>query len=118
MKRRRLQEVLISRAITALAVALVFFIFATSGLRLNGIYAIGTSNADLIRGRYPIHLVHPEWLPPDMDLLDWVQAETVAQVSVVLLGWGFAIAICWRLHRHPQPPEKIGGASLGQGRDN
>src|SRR5216684_6499064 len=47
------------------------------------------TEADLVRHLWHSRLIQPEWIgnPPQYDYLRWAQAETLARLSAVFLGW-------------------------------
>src|SRR5689334_24809264 len=58
------------------------------------------TEADLVRHLWHFRLVRPEWvaIPPQYNYLRWAQAETLARLSVVFLGWIGGAA--WISRRH------------------
>jgi hypothetical protein len=61
-----------------------------------GLHPTGWTYAQLIRDRYPVHLVDPAWLRND---LYWSFAETAARIAVVAVGAIFGFALI-RFTRH------------------
>src|SRR5436190_23608939 len=59
------------------------------------------TQADLVRHLWHFRLVQPERVsrPPQYDYLRWAQAETLARLSFVFLGWFSGSA--WLLRRNP-----------------
>jgi hypothetical protein len=78
------------------------------------------SDADLVRHLWHFRFVQPQLVasPPQYDYLRWAQAETLARLSVVLLGWISGGG--WVLWRHfrgrtvprPTPPASVDGGIL------
>ena len=58
------------------------------------------TDADLVRHLWHFRLVQPEWVgsPPQYDYLRWAQAETLARLGVMVLGWFSGTA--WVIRRH------------------
>ena len=84
--------------------------FATSLLY---IHPSNWTDADLVRHLWHFRLIQPEWVgsPPQYDYLRWGQAETLARLAVLLLGW--LAGASWILRRHWQgrkatPPNPTG----------
>ena len=65
------------------------------------------TDADLVRHLWHLRLIQPEWVssPPQYDYLRWAQAETLARLGVVFLGWlgGVAWATRRYLRKRRQP---------------
>jgi len=76
------------------------------------LYPNNWTDADLVRHLWRFRLVRPEWVgrPPQYDYLRWAQAETLARLTVGLLGWitGAALILrrhfCGRIVPRPNPP--------------
>jgi hypothetical protein len=71
------------------------------------IHPTNWTDADLVGHLWRFRLIQPERVssPPRYDYLRWAQAETLARLAVVLLGWlGGA---WWILRRHRQGQEVI-----------
>jgi hypothetical protein len=53
------------------------------------------TEADVVRHIWHSRLVQPEWVssPPNYDYLKWEQAETLARLSVVFVGWLVSITL-------------------------
>jgi hypothetical protein len=69
------------------------------------------TDADLVRHLWHCRLIQPEWVssPPQYDYLRWTQAEALARLCAVFLGWlGSASWIIWRHApgRTISPPSK------------
>jgi len=62
-----------------------------------GLHSTGWSYADLIRDRYPIHLVNPAWLTDDMN---WDLIEMGARLGVVAIGF-VCVFVTFRRHEKP-----------------
>lgn len=65
-------------------------------MRLNGLSPAGETEADLIRHRYPLRLIQPEWMFESSsvkfnDSVTWVIAEVKARLGGILLVWALAI---------------------------
>jgi hypothetical protein len=56
------------------------------------------TEADLVRHIWHFRLVQPEWVssPPNYDYLKWVEAETLARLSVVFVGWLVSVTLVIR----------------------
>jgi hypothetical protein len=105
-------------ALTLAAVAATWF-WALPPMTTSLLYLCPSSwsEADLVRHLWHFRLVQPEWVasPPRYDYLRWVEAETLARLGVVLLGWIGGAA--WILRRHlrgrtvarPNPPAPVDG---------
>jgi hypothetical protein len=87
-------------AITLAAIAAVWFWALSPMTSMLYIHPSGWTDADLVRHLWHFRLVQPEWVssPPQYDYLRWVQAETLARLGVVLLGWLGSAA--WLIGRH------------------
>jgi hypothetical protein len=77
------------------------------------IHSSGWTDADLVRHIWPVRLIQPEWVnsPPQYDYLRWIQAETLARLSVVFIAWIASVGWIIRISRHRQPitsPNKAG----------
>ena len=64
------------------------------------IYPNDWTDADLVRHLWHFRLIQPEWVgsPPQYDYLRWTQAETLARLGAVFLGWMGSVS--WMLWRH------------------
>ena len=62
------------------------------------------TDADLVRHLWHFRLIQPEWVssPPEYDYLRWAQAETLARLGVVFLGWLGGASCIVRRHRRGQ----------------
>src|SRR3954452_10093069 len=62
------------------------------------------TDADLVRHLWHFRLIQPEWVsnPPEYDYLRWAQAETLARLGVVFLGWLGGASCVIRWHRRGQ----------------
>ena len=75
------------------------------------------SEADLVRHLWHFRLVQPEWVggPPQYDYLRWAQAETLARLGAVFLGWICGAASILRRYLRgravaaPAPPASVDG---------
>jgi len=77
------------------------------------------TGAELVRHLWPFRLIQPEWVsnPPQYDYLRWAQAETLARLAMMFLGWlGGAT---WLLQRHlrrrkitPPSPVALGNGAI------
>jgi hypothetical protein len=88
-------------AITLAAIAAAWFwAIAPMTTSLLYIHPSGWTDADLVRHLWHFRLVQPEWVssPPQYDYLRWTQAETLARLGVVFLGWLGSAA--WLIRRH------------------
>ena len=65
----------------------------------------GWTDADLARHIWFFRFVQPEWVSTPPDYMRWSEAETLARLSVVLLGWLVSIAFIIRryLTSHTKP---------------
>ena len=87
-------------AITLAAIAAVWFWALAPMTSILYIHPSGWTDADLVRHLWHFRLVQPEWVssPPQYDYLRWMQAETLARLGVVLLGWLGSAA--WLIRGH------------------
>ena len=88
-------------AVTLAAIAAAWFwALAPMTTSLFYIHPSGWTDADLVRHLWHFRLVRPEWAssPPQYDYLRWTQAETLARLGVVFLGWLGSAA--WLIRRH------------------
>ena len=95
----RLASVIVRVLLLAASVALIFpagswavrpFLRPPQGL-----HPTGWTYAQLIRDRYPKHLIDPAWLGND---IYWTLSETAARLNVVLIGL-VCIILLWRALR-------------------
>ena len=89
--------------ITGAALATCWFWGVTPFFRYpGGIHDSGWTAADLIRDRYPVHLISPNWVHPDQGdiIFPWMVAETKARLSVIFVGW---FALLMLLHTRTTP---------------
>ena len=72
-------------------------------------YPTNWTEADLVRHIWHFRLVQPEWVssPPNYDYLKWVDAETLARLSVVLFGWLVGITLVIRKYLRNRRIEPI-----------
>src|ERR1043165_3852720 len=63
------------------------------------------TEADLVRHLWHFRLVQPEWVssPPQYDYLRWAQAETLARLALVFLGWLGGSTCLLRRHQRQRP---------------
>jgi hypothetical protein len=89
-------------ALTLAAFAVAWF-WALAPITASLLYICSKSwtQADLVRHLWHFRLVQPEWVgsPPDFDYLRWAQAETLARLGAVTLGW--LAGALWIMRRHP-----------------
>ncbi len=64
-----------------------------------GLHPTGWTYTQLIRDRYPVHLIDPAWLSNDMY---WSLAETAARMAIVGVGFIFVFALV-RLTQNENP---------------
>jgi hypothetical protein len=64
-----------------------------------GLHPTGWTYSQLIRERYPRHLIDPAWLSDD---IHWTLAETGARIGVLALSAACVFAWC-RFTRQAQP---------------
>jgi hypothetical protein len=64
------------------------------------------TDADLVRHLWHFRLIQPEWVssPPQCDYLRWAQAETLARLGVVFLGW---LGGAWWILRHHRQRQEV-----------
>jgi hypothetical protein len=88
-------------AITLVAIATGWF-WAVAPMTTSLLYVhpSGWMEADLVRHLWQFRLIQPEWIssPPQFAYLRWSQAETLARLGVVFLGWLGSTA--WVIGRH------------------
>ena len=79
---------------------------------LGYIYSSDWTDADVVRHIWHFRLVQPEWVSSPPDYSRWEQAETLARLSVVFLGWlasiTFIIRRYLRSHKKPTPNQSRG----------
>lgn len=84
-----------------------------------GLSQVSTTESDLIKSRYPIHLVNPAWLRTDKDQMItgvWIFAELKARLAVILFLWfaGLLLVYAWTTRELPANnallPAGAGGA--------
>jgi len=74
--------------ITLVSVALAWFWALPPLLTpLAYLYPTDWTQADLVRHIWHFRLVQPEWVSTPPDYMRWSQAETLARLAVVFLGW-------------------------------
>ena len=75
------------------------------------------TEADLVRHLWHFRLVQPEWVstPPQYDYLRWAQAETLARLTLVFLGWLGGSAWLVRGHQRRRPVITPSPAASGSG---
>jgi hypothetical protein len=106
-------------AITFIAVAVAWFwALAPIATPLLYIHPNGWTDADLVRHIWHFRIIQPEWLSlaPQYDYLIWTQAETVARLIVLFLGWSGAGA-AWLTQHHRRasaPPNQVVAANAGR----
>jgi hypothetical protein len=87
-------------AVTLAAVAAAWFwAIAPMTTSLLYIHPSDWTDADLMRHLWHFRLIQPEWVssPPQYDYIGWTQAEALARLCAVFLGWlGSASWIIWR----------------------
>jgi len=92
--------------ITLTAVAAAWF-WALRPL-ITGFEAFGFSgtDADLVRHLWHFRLIQPEWVskPPNYDYVRWSEAETLARLLVVFLGWVASSIFAYLTFRRKTPP--------------
>ena len=95
MTRTSLRALLVIAAIAAVALAMPW---AVRPLLYppQGLHPTGWTYSQLIRERYPCHLIDPGWLSNDMQ---WSFAETGARVGVLAFRAACVFAL-WRFTRH------------------
>ena len=97
--------------ITLAALAVALFWAAVPLLTMLG-YLYNGTQADLVRHIWHFRLVQPEWVssPPDYDYEQWAQAETLARLSIVFVGWAASLLLVERRYlrslRNTPTPKK------------
>lgn len=86
MKKRTFIELLIVITLLALAAAW-FWALAPILTGLAYIYPANWTDADLVRHIWHFRLIQPEWLGSSPDYMRWCEAEALARLAVVFLGW-------------------------------
>ena|ERR1039457_4303994 len=75
------------------------------------------TDADLVRHIWHFRLVQPDWVSTPPDYMRWSQAETLARLSVVFLGWlvsiTFIIRRYLRSHKKPTPNKSPKPTAVG-----
>ena len=80
-------------AITAVALALADLAIGT----MNGVYMSNLTDAQLIRSRFHLRLVQPEWVSSNGSvLMNWIIAETKARLAVIGIFWVAALSFIAR----------------------
>jgi hypothetical protein len=80
--------------VTLFAMAVCFFAVVTIQIGgFGGIQPAGLADAEFIRARNRVRLVSPDWVSPEGDLFEWMQAEMRARVRVIGVIWFGAIVI-------------------------
>ena len=71
------------------------------------VFGFSGTDADLVRRLHHFRLVQPEWVSNPPDYMRWSQAETLARLIVVFLGWLVGVILIVRRylksHRHTPP---------------
>lgn len=95
MKKSRL--IIRLAVVTLIALALAWF-WALAPMLTPLLYLHPTdwTDADLVRHVWHRRLVQPEWVSTPPDYLRWAQAETLARLGVVFLGWFCSTALLIR----------------------
>ena len=90
--------------LAALAAAL-FWAVAPVTTRLFYLHSGAWTEAAVVRHLWPLHLIQPEWIgsPPEYDYLLWMQAETLARLSVVFVVWIASVGWAVRSSRPGEP---------------
>jgi hypothetical protein len=92
----RIQLVVITLAAVAAA---WFWAIATMTASLLYIHPSDWTDADLVRHLWHFRIIQPGWVggPPQYDYLRWTQAEALARLGAVFLGWLVsASCLIWR----------------------
>src|SRR5438034_11830521 len=102
--------------ITIVALALAWF-WALPPLLTPLFYLHPTdwTDADLVRHIWHFRLVQPEWVSRPPDYFRWAQAETLARLAVVFLGWlSISTVFVWKYLDNLKAPadtwDKLGPA--------
>ena len=95
MTRTVIRSLLVAAAVAALALAAPWAV-RPFWYPPQGLHPTGWTYSQLIRERYPRHLIDPAWLSNDMH---WSFAETGARVGVLAFGAACVFAL-WRFTRH------------------
>src|ERR1051326_8063002 len=103
MRKSTLIVLLVVTTVAALATAW-FWALAPMTTALLYIHSTGWTDADLVRHIWHFRLLQPEWVSTPPDYLRWTQAETLARLAVVLLGWLLSSTIL--LRRYSKSPRK------------
>jgi hypothetical protein len=83
--------------VTIVAVVIVYY--AIAAVNVSGIRSTNLTDADFIRQRCPIHIVRPEWVSNQPDLLlNWTWAEIKARFGLVAILWLCSVSIIARCH--------------------
>ncbi len=111
--------------ITLLAFALAWF-WALPPLLTPLFYLHPTdwTDADVVRHIWHFRLVQPEWISSPPDYMRWSQAETLARLAVVFLGWLAGTTLLTRRYlsssKRPSPNDALyltpGGAGSSASR--
>ena len=106
---------------TLAAIAAAWFWALSPLLTLFGyIYPSDWTDADLVRHIWHFRLVQPEWVCTPPEYMSWSEAEALARLSVVFLGWlvciTFIIRRYLRSHKKPTPNKSPEPPAVGAGR--
>jgi hypothetical protein len=83
-------------AITAVALAMAFYQIGAV-TPPSGFYPTNWTDAQLIRNRFHVRLVQPEWVSSNGSILmNWVIAETKARLIVIAIFWLCAVIFAIR----------------------
>src|SRR5215831_18606092 len=75
-------------AITAVALTVAYFAIGA----MNGCYMSNLTDAQLIRSRFHLRLIQPEWVSSNGSVLaNWVIAESKARLIVIAFFWLCAV---------------------------
>ena len=74
---------------------------AVISVGVGGIHGTEISNSDFIRSKCPLHLVSPDWVITDAEIINWFEAETSARFNLVNVVWLFGVVVIIVWHFHP-----------------
>jgi hypothetical protein len=90
-----MKALLLILAITAVALTLAFIAIGPGGP--GGFYMSDQTEAQLIRSRFHLRLIQPEWVSSSGSILtNWIIAETKARLAVIAFFWLCAVGFVIR----------------------
>jgi hypothetical protein len=90
--------ILLLLIILAAMAAIWFWALAPFLTLLGYIYPADWTQADLVRHLWNFRLVQPEWVSNPPDYGRWCEAETLARLAIVFVGWAASSLFIERLY--------------------